>query len=129
MPSAPIGRSRLVWAGVCALGVIVLAILSVASPASARKVRATCGVERWTVKTLQDRPRLLPVKRTTIAYLVRRPVPSYLPNTRLPFERHVFRVAAAACDSSHLTQVEHGQRMRCGKLSHSVRRVPWEVLR
>jgi hypothetical protein len=47
------------------------------------------------VKTLQDRPRLLPVKRTTIAYLVSRPAPSYLPSTRLPFERHIFRVTAA----------------------------------
>ena len=26
-----------------------------------------CGTERWTVKTLQDRPRLLPVRATTIA--------------------------------------------------------------
>src|SRR5438093_10806543 len=57
--------------------------------------RATCGVERWTVKTLQDRPRLLPVKKTTIAYLVGRPAPSSLPATRLPFERHIFRVRAA----------------------------------
>jgi len=53
-----------------------------------------CGAERWTVKTLQDRPWLLPVKRTTIAYLVNRPAPAFLPNTRLPFERHVFRVRA-----------------------------------
>jgi hypothetical protein len=95
MPSVRIGRPRLLWAGVCAVGVIVLAILSAASPASAGKVRATCGVERWTVKTLQDRPRLLAVKKTTIAYLVSRPAPSYLPNTRLPFERHIFRVTAA----------------------------------
>ena len=31
-----------------------------------------CGVERWTVKTLQDRPRLLPLRDVTIAYLVSR---------------------------------------------------------
>jgi hypothetical protein len=47
-------------------------------------------VERWTVKTLQDRPRLLPVRSTTIAFLVSRPAPSSVPATRLPFERHVF---------------------------------------
>ena len=47
------------------------------------------------VKTLQDRPRLLPVKTVTLAYLVTRPAPSNLPYTRLPFERHVFRVTAA----------------------------------
>jgi hypothetical protein len=56
---------------------------------------STCGVERWTVKTLQDRPRLLPVQTVSIAYLVTRPAPHPLPVTRLPFERHVFRVTAA----------------------------------
>jgi hypothetical protein len=53
-----------------------------------------CGVERWKVKTLQDRPRLLPLRDTTIAYLVGRPRPASLPATRLPFERHIFRVRA-----------------------------------
>jgi hypothetical protein len=57
--------------------------------------RATCGVERWTVKTLQDRPRLLPVKKVTVAYLVTRSAPPSLATTRLPFERHVFQVRAA----------------------------------
>jgi hypothetical protein len=57
--------------------------------------RSACGAERWTVKTLQDRPRLLPVRRVTLAYLVSRPAPASLPTTRLPFERHVFRVTAA----------------------------------
>jgi hypothetical protein len=56
---------------------------------------AACGVERWTVKTLQDRPALLPVRAATIAYLVSRPAPHPLPVTRLPFERNVFRVTAA----------------------------------
>jgi hypothetical protein len=45
--------------------------------------------------TLQDRPRLLPVRATTVRYLVTRPAPTVLPDTRLPFERHVFRVTAA----------------------------------
>jgi hypothetical protein len=57
---------------------------------------AVCGVERWTVKTLQDRPRLLPVRRTTVRQLVRLPRPAYLPNTRLPIERHVYSVIASA---------------------------------
>ena len=47
------------------------------------------------MKTLQDRPTLLPVKTTTVAYLVSRPAPSSLPDSRLPFERRVFRVTAA----------------------------------
>jgi hypothetical protein len=57
---------------------------------------AVCGVERWTVKTLQDRPRLLPVYKTTVRQLVRLPRPAYLPNTRLPIERHVYKVIASA---------------------------------
>ena len=36
---------------------------------------ALCGAERWAVKTLQDRPRLLPVHTASIAYLVSRPAP------------------------------------------------------
>ena len=56
---------------------------------------ATCGVERWTVKTLQDRPRLLPMRDTTIAFLTNRPAPNSLPETRLPFERHIYRIHAA----------------------------------
>jgi Protein of unknown function (DUF3761) len=56
---------------------------------------AACGVERWTVKTLQDRPSLLPRVLTTIHFLVTRPAPSTLPSTRLPFEHHVFSVTAA----------------------------------
>src|SRR5205085_7101503 len=56
---------------------------------------AACGGDRWTVKTLQDRPHLLPARKTTIHFLVTRPAPSYLPDTRLPFEHHVFTVTAA----------------------------------
>jgi hypothetical protein len=46
------------------------------------------------VKTLQDRSRLLPVRKTTIHYLITRPAPPTLPDTRLPFERDVFTVIA-----------------------------------
>jgi hypothetical protein len=53
-----------------------------------------CGVERWRVKTLQDRPRLLPVRSTTVAHLVSLARPANVPSTRLPFERHVFSVIA-----------------------------------
>jgi hypothetical protein len=62
------------------------------SPSSAA---ITCGVERWTVKTLQDRPRLLPVRSTTVAHLVSLARPATVPSARLPFERHLFSVVAA----------------------------------
>ena len=51
-------------------------------------------MERWKVKTLQDRPTLLAVQTTTIAHLISQPKPSPLPGTRAPFERHQFRVTA-----------------------------------
>ena len=44
---------------------------------------------------MQDRPRLLRRANTTIAHLISLPRPAHLPQTRLPFERHVFRVVAA----------------------------------
>jgi hypothetical protein len=66
-----------------------------ARPTPAANTRILCGVERWTVKTLQDRPRLLPPRDTTIAYLVSRRPPASLGAARHPFERHIFRVTAA----------------------------------
>lgn len=78
----------------------------------------SCGVERWTVKTLQDRPTLLQARTTTVRFLVSRPAPHPLPTTRLPFERHVYIVIAAVtlvrqeADSDlHLVLQADGQRM------------------
>jgi hypothetical protein len=62
---------------------------------STRVIASTCGVERWTVKTLQDRPRLLPPRQTSITFLTRLRAPSFLPEARLPIERHVYTVRAA----------------------------------
>jgi hypothetical protein len=74
---------------------VIAALVSATAPAGASHTRSLCGVERWTVKTLQDRPRLLPVRTVTLQFLVTRPAPSVLPVTRLAFERHVFHVVAA----------------------------------
>jgi len=88
------------WA--CRIGGVLLimaaALVSATTPGlSARTAdaRLLCGVERWTVKTLQDRPKLLPVRATTIKFLVTRPAPHPLRSVRLAFERHVYRVTAA----------------------------------
>jgi hypothetical protein len=62
---------------------------------SAATARADCGVERWTVKTLGDRPSLLPAHEASIKELVSRAAPDSLPQTRLPFERRIFSVTAA----------------------------------
>lgn len=66
-----------------------------ASAAIAKPSTATCGTERWSIKTLKDHPSLLPVHTTTVHYLVTRPAPASLPPTRLPFELHVYTVIAA----------------------------------
>src|SRR5262245_54855979 len=80
---------------VLAAGAALLLTIWLALPAGAAQDRAECGVERWTVKTLQDRPVLLPPQKPTLAYLTSRTPPASLPSTRLPFERHIFTVTAA----------------------------------
>jgi hypothetical protein len=76
----------------------MLAVVAVAaariSPNSTASTKYACGIERWAVKTLQDRPHLLRNRLTTVRYLVTRHAPSYLPSTRLPFEHHIFTVVA-----------------------------------
>jgi hypothetical protein len=67
----------------------VLAAVGVEKPAASTG-RNECGVERWTVKTLQDRPALILAQTTTIAFLTSRPAPASLPVTRVPFERHIY---------------------------------------
>ena len=70
------------------------------------------------MKTLQDRPRLLRARKTTVHFLVTRPAPHSLPNTRLAFERHIYTVTAAVTlvrpedDSDlHLVLQEGGNHM------------------
>src|SRR4051794_19977413 len=88
-------RARLICAIAAVTYAAVLASLTVSPSSNASTGRSLCGVERWTVKTLQDRPRLLPTASTTISFLTSRPAPATLPATRLPFERHVYTVTAA----------------------------------
>jgi hypothetical protein len=81
--------------------VVLAAVVSAAAAAAtvdrapAGLSRIACGVERWTVKTLQDRPVLRPARFTTVHFLVTRPAPADLPATRLPFEHNVYTVNAA----------------------------------
>src|SRR4051794_41634362 len=80
---------------VCALVVFVAAVVSRSSSGGATNGRVACGVERWAVKTLQDRPVLRPARLTTVGFLVTRRPPAQLPTRRLPFERNVFTVIAS----------------------------------
>jgi hypothetical protein len=53
-----------------------------------------CGVEGWNIKTLKDRPLLLPARATTVTNLTNLPRPHYLPARRLLSERRIFSVIA-----------------------------------
>jgi len=78
---------------------ISLVVARVAAPSHASHFRYSaalaCGVERWKVKTLQNRPRLLRVHSIPIAQSVTHEPPTPLPATRLLFERHIFSVHAS----------------------------------
>src|SRR3954451_14490118 len=80
---------------VCAIVVVAASVVWRSGSGSATNGRAACGVERWAVKTLQDRPVLQPGRRTTGRFLVTRPPPAHLSTRRLPFERNVFTVVAS----------------------------------
>src|SRR4051812_43922797 len=80
---------------VCAIVVVTVAVVWRSSSGGATNARVACGVERWAVKTLQDRPGLRPARLTTVRFLVTRRPPAHLPTRRLPFERNVFTVVAA----------------------------------
>jgi hypothetical protein len=71
----------------------------VAAPApeqhAAFSAALACGVERWGVKTLKDRPLLLRARPTTVAHLTSLPRPAFLPPTRLRFEHRIFTVVAS----------------------------------
>lgn len=107
-----------VLAAMGALGVTVARIATPSPVVHVRAAAATCGVERWSIKTLQDRPRLLALRRTTIAWLVGRPAPEGLPARRVPLERRIFQVQGAVTlvrpedDSDlHLVLVDRGRHM------------------
>jgi hypothetical protein len=82
------------------IAAIAAVAVRVAAPATERHARFSaalaCGVERWKIKTLQDRPRLLRPRLSTVGNLVNLPRPAQIPTTtRLPTERRVFSVVAA----------------------------------
>jgi hypothetical protein len=91
---------RVVVVALIALTAVIAALaFRVAAPSGSSRAESSparaCVVKRWKVKTLQDRPRLRPLRVTTIGDLVTRRRPRRLPSTRLPFERGVFQVKGA----------------------------------
>jgi hypothetical protein len=85
-------------------------------PASVSAALA-CGVERWNIKTLKDRPLLLRARGTTVKYLTRLRRPAYLPPARrLLRERRIYSVIAAVtldrleADQDHHLVLRSGSR-------------------
>jgi hypothetical protein len=75
--------------------IVAQAALPSASHRAQLRPARLCDGPRWAVKTLRDKPRLLPVRNATVGYLVSRRLPRRVPSTRLRLERYVFRVRAA----------------------------------
>jgi hypothetical protein len=113
--------TRLVPVITAAAAVALSAVVAAsASPPTAERSSSggACGVERWTVKTLQDRPKLLASRLTTVHHLDTRPAPASIPDSRLPFEHHIFTVIAQVtfvreeADSDyHVILTEHGSHL------------------
>jgi len=79
---------------VAAIPVAVHVAAPAAAPHAAFAAAYTCGYDRWTQKTLQDRPHLLPTTSSTVPALGALAQPSVLPSTRLPQEHQVYVVTA-----------------------------------
>jgi hypothetical protein len=100
--------------------VVVAAVAArVAAPAHQRQVRFSaalaCGVERWSIKTLKDRPLLLPARATTVARLTSLPRPSYLPpSRRLLSERRIYSVIASVTLDRTEADLDHHLVLRSG---------------
>jgi hypothetical protein len=85
---------------IASLASLALAALHLAAPSEASPVRWVCGGDRWYVRTLQDRPKLLPVHKTTFAQLDRIRRPKSIPLRRMPVERQVVTVDALLAPAS-----------------------------
>jgi hypothetical protein len=80
---------------VVALAAGVAARVAAPAPKTARFSAAlACGVQRWSVKTLKDRPYLSAPRPSSVARLSALPAPAHLGSTRLPAEHQVVTVVA-----------------------------------
>jgi hypothetical protein len=83
-------------------------------PASV-SVELACGVERWNIKTLKDRPRLLRARPTTVGHLTSLRRPLYLPpRRRLLRERQIFSLIARVTLDRTEADLDHHLVLRSG---------------
>jgi hypothetical protein len=91
----------------------------VAEPAHQRQAHFSaalaCGVERWSIKTLKDRPLLLRARVGTVAQLTSLRRPAYLPpSRRLRIERRIYSVVAAVTLDRTEQDLDHHLVLRSG---------------
>jgi len=88
--------------GLATLAAVIVALalaalhLPARSGASAARGWGACAGDRWFVRTLQDRPKLLPARLTTVAKLNKLVRPSRVPATRHPSERQIVTLKTGA---------------------------------
>jgi hypothetical protein len=110
--------------GIVVLVVLVAAVaVRVAAPAHKGHARFSaalaCGVERWNIKTLKDRPLLLRARATTVVHLTSLRRPAYLPpRRRLLRERQIFSVIAVVTLNRTEADLDHHLVLRSG--SHTM---------
>lgn len=91
----------------------------VAAPAPRRQAgfsaALACGVERWSIKTLTDRPVLLSRRPATVAQLValRRPNP-FPPPGRVALERRIYTVTVSVTVDRTEADLDHHLVLRAG---------------
>ena len=91
-------RTRVAIVALIATVAVLVARVGAPSPADHAHFSAAlaCAGNRWDIKTLRDRQRLVRMRPTTIAHLIslRHPY-RYPPPARLPIEHQIFTVVAA----------------------------------
>jgi hypothetical protein len=66
------------------------------------------GVERWSIKTLKDKPHFLRARSATVAQLVSLPRPNpFPPPARTPIERRIYTVTAAVTLDRSEADLDH----------------------
>ena len=83
---------------VAVIGAVALTALQAParSHASVSGSAGACAGDRWFVRTLQDRPQLLPARTTTLAKLNKLARPARVPATRHPSERQIVTLKTGA---------------------------------
>jgi hypothetical protein len=115
---------------VALVAVIATVAARVAAPApephAGFSAALACGYDRWSIKTLKDRPELVRAQRTTVAHLVRLPRPKpFPPRERLPLEHRIYTVVAEVTAIKPETDRDNHVLLRSGSLTMLAETPAW----